>query len=832
MKNRLILKGVIARITAVALLGAASAAVMLYALGVFEIPLLRRNTGPVYPPEISSIEESIKNVETGQPLIPVTSSGQSSQQAATGDEQTETLPESVDASGAGSDGTQGESGTGEIPGTLYLLDLIDAGYVITDGTWSSKMKLAEIVLPDENLSVHDNGNKKTETKFASAESGILFTTTSRVTSVRSAVELYMGYIIVDAGKRDSTSVFPSYVPSEEDPQTLVRVPERPVVKNKQAVAVYSSYGILIGVYPATDVAPAYTRDSSDRPLFLISNKYYYIDELTGDFLESDYIDAVDGRGLYFDYPARYGAPDAKLRKWSLNVPITHRVFIDEYYVYARFAVNWRLARQILDADARYADIIAKSSRPFAYALKIAKAEAAEESRAAKTATTIPPETAAPPEITGDATETGQIPGSETLPEGVTVETPTEPVTEVPTEPATDAGTETGSVPEITTDATPAETSAQLLAAAASAAAIADAPGDPGGDTSDATGTQEPAPETSDAETSDVQTSEITTETPPETSAEPVTEPETEQTSDATSDATGDPTGTGETSDTTAEISTEEETTAEPTEAVSTEKPHDLLDLNITYDSWRFIFAQTQPAENPEKTFSITRSQSTYYNETITWASGYRYAKAFNFSGNYAVVVDDFGHLGVINRNGTYTALKNELDTSTRSTEGYTTRKYYTEPVIPDISAIGSYYFDNGLLRVREIWVPDYYEGFYVKDRDVLIDYRGREYALPSGYTISAYSEGVIILEANGLYGCYSTLLERWIADPVFTYAGPFIEGLCVLGLSDGTRGVIDRDGIVVIPFSDGYTEITQASSGVIACYSADAGWRLFAKVTK
>ena len=67
---------------------------------------------------------------------------------------------------------------------------------------------------------------------------------------------------------------------------------------------------------------------------------------------------------------------------------------------------------------------------------------------------------------------------------------------------------------------------------------------------------------------------------------------------------------------------------------------------------------------------------------------------------------------------------------------------------------------------------------------------------------------------------------------MFTYAEPFIEGLCVLGLSDGTVCVIDTEGRIVIPFTEKFTEITSPSSGLIACWRDTDGWSVYAKMAK
>ena len=46
----------------------------------------------------------------------------------------------------------------------------------------------------------------------------------------------------------------------------------------------------------------------------------------------------------------------------------------------------------------------------------------------------------------------------------------------------------------------------------------------------------------------------------------------------------------------------------------------------------------------------------------------------------------------------------------------------------------------------------------------------------------------------------------------------------------GKVGAVDKQGNVVVPFV--YDSITNASSGIFACFSAENGWKLLAKVAK
>ena len=141
--------------------------------------------------------------------------------------------------------------------------------------------------------------------------------TVRETGVRRAVELYMGYILYD---------------------------------DVGALYILGPDGAVLGRYDDNDYIPAYTRDTSGRPLFYRTYSYsvdyptetgeededgkkewissdtlkfekkrfYYLNE-SGSFVESDYNDDVENRGLYFDYPSWYGSTDSDLSRYYKNI---------------------------------------------------------------------------------------------------------------------------------------------------------------------------------------------------------------------------------------------------------------------------------------------------------------------------------------------------------------------------------------------------------------------------------------------------------------------------------------------------------------------------------
>lgn len=227
------------------------------------------------------------------------------------------------------------------------------------------------------------------------------------------------------------------------------------------------------------------------------------------------------------------------------------------------------------------------------------------------------------------------------------------------------------------------------------------------------------------------------------------------------------------------------------------------------------------------------------NSTL-WAFGYSaawlrtafsFTSAFDFSEKLAAVTDEEGKLYYINESG-YRAF------TTQKTYYYFQR-YVIEYLLPPLTngpeSIGFYYYDHGLVRARRQIIDyggyTYYDEIRVAaDEDILIDQNGQEFPIPEGYTIEAYSCGVILLSKDGRYG-YMNADGAWIAQPIYEYAEPFSEGLAVCGFGTGTRLMIDTDGNIVIP-TGAYSYISSASSGVIAAWSRKDGWVILHKMAK
>ena len=227
-------------------------------------------------------------------------------------------------------------------------------------------------------------------------------------------------------------------------------------------------------------------------------------------------------------------------------------------------------------------------------------------------------------------------------------------------------------------------------------------------------------------------------------------------------------------------------------------------------------------------------------------SGYRYTNAFQFSEGLAATTKTDDVLGVDILSYVDTRFTNKI---TGSSSGWNHGPYYNLSGrrvssvyrLPDTrgtESLGFIYFDHGLVRIRRQEYDYYhtfdslayeYHGHYVlccTDEDLVMKIDGTLWDVPGGYTVKAYSDGVFLLEKDGLYG-FMDYTGKWIAQPVYDYAEPFNEGLAVIG-SDGRRGMIDTYGRFAVPMVFGY--IQTCSGGVIAAWDEANGWNLLNKV--
>ena len=207
------------------------------------------------------------------------------------------------------------------------------------------------------------------------------------------------------------------------------------------------------------------------------------------------------------------------------------------------------------------------------------------------------------------------------------------------------------------------------------------------------------------------------------------------------------------------------------------------------------------------------------------AKFYQYYRLYNFKDGLCAAVQRDGRMSFVN------VYARDVVTRTGEYYGQGNRKLltgYAEPLLKGVDAIGSLYFDEGYVMVRQIDIDHKYKDKLSGDYQYLVSDKGEKFPIPAGYKLLSYGDGVLLLERDGYYGYYS-IEGKWIAQPIFTYARPFAEGLGVLGFSGSKKGVIDREGNLIVPFK--YDYISALSCGTFAAYNED-GWKLIAKLEK
>ena len=215
-------------------------------------------------------------------------------------------------------------------------------------------------------------------------------------------------------------------------------------------------------------------------------------------------------------------------------------------------------------------------------------------------------------------------------------------------------------------------------------------------------------------------------------------------------------------------------------------------------------------------------------------TGYIYRQAFNFRNGYAAVTADE------NRQEMFFI----TETGRKALSGYKMylktdyERYVIEswrlPASYGIESIGSLYFDHGWVRVRKQLIDNYAYMTYdnikvISDTDILVNSKGEQFPIPSGYVLKGYSCGMLLLEKDGRYG-FMDYTGAWIAEPVYAAATPFVNNLATLTTPDGRVGMIDTEGNIVLAFA--YKSITQASSGLVASYHAKDGWTVYKTMSK
>ncbi len=209
-----------------------------------------------------------------------------------------------------------------------------------------------------------------------------------------------------------------------------------------------------------------------------------------------------------------------------------------------------------------------------------------------------------------------------------------------------------------------------------------------------------------------------------------------------------------------------------------------------------------------------------------------YLKVFNFSEGLAAVVNQEGFMSFVTKNFAERIFSGIM--VSHSHYNSSDRRVYYQYLLPDTygaESLGFFYFDHGIVRVRRqiIDAPhfDMHKWREINaDEDVLLRSDGTEFPIPSDYTVKAYSNGMILLEKDGLYG-FMDHTGKWVVQPEYTAAKPFCEGLAVIG-KDGKMGMINTSGEFTIPMIFDY--IGSASGGIVTAFEENHGWVLLNKV--
>ena len=581
------------------------------------------------------------------------------------------------------------------------------GYAISYKDYSGSSVLAELSL-EAPSSLHSGDKLVVEfTSGRQSKDHIPYPVRQFASKTAMTVEVYMGYVLIDNGN---------------------------------VVSLYTSSGTKLAEFARTYLTPAYTRDTVGNPLFHMieegMTKYYRFDTATKKFVEADYNDELDNRGLYFDYTLDYGLSTNGYNRYSE-------------------IVNCIVEMTFEEADA--------------YTQKVTLPPDTTETQAPDTTDTQAP----------DTTETQ-------APDTTDTQAPDTTETQAPDTTETQAPDTTDTQANDTTDT----------------------------QANDTTDTQ--ANDTTDTQANDTTDTQANDTTDTQTVPSPLVVPNvlaqiTEQNTLARTPST--------------ELVPAAETAAELLSAQFRSSTIKYYNYTISEDGKsvfvelmerRWAFDKTNYALSDEyKNAPDEKKLSDYF----------KYYHLYNFSEDLCATVDRAGRItfkntageAIVRREGEYFGQNNRKLLSG-----------YSEPVLRGIDSVGSLYFDMGYVMVRQVDIDFQFKDKISGDFQYLVDKNSNKFQTPTGYNLLAYSDGVLLLERGGYYGYYS-IEGKWIAQPIFTYARPFAEGLGVIGFSGSMKGVVDREGNLIVPFK--YDYISGISSGVFSVYNED-GWKILAKLDK
>ncbi len=260
-------------------------------------------------------------------------------------------------------------------------------------------------------------------------------------------------------------------------------------------------------------------------------------------------------------------------------------------------------------------------------------------------------------------------------------------------------------------------------------------------------------------------------------------------------------------------------TKEKTEGYFRYDPETKSFVPVSFDgknSWQNDFSSPLPRSygKADEGTELTYSDGLYgYHSTSaelgTFTISNRYPTAFAYSEGFAVMADAKGKVTIRGKGGK---------------EVFTDYNF----ILPDLkgeAALGFHYFDGGILRVIVAGYDK--DGKLTSRRETLINTKGKEVSVPTGYTVVSLHEGILLVTDGEMYG-YLSANGSWVSPPVYTDASPFYEGLAVVTDQSGKMGLIDSAGKTVLPCA--FEKVTNFSDGHALCYTKATGWYLLTKV--
>lgn len=177
----------------------------------------------------------------------------------------------------------------------------------------------------------------------------------------------------------------------------------------------------------------------------------------------------------------------------------------------------------------------------------------------------------------------------------------------------------------------------------------------------------------------------------------------------------------------------------------------------------------------------------------------KYVDVYGVSEGVSIAVDGDGRLYLYNTDGVLLS------------DGYYAAEGSAE-------ATGYFFVRNGLTRARS-----------ASGEELMLRSDGSVFNIPSGFTVVAYSDGVMLLKGKNGYG-YMQYNGKWLCTPQYSAAEPFNEGLAVVRDDGGLCGALDLNGNAVIPCV--FESLTDFSDGVALAYTQKLGYFVLNKTAE